>query len=175
MSTLLARCQRRDPAAWAEVIEKYQRLVYAVASRNGLGPEDAEDVTQTVFVEFYASLDRIRDDDRLASWLMTVARRQAWRVRNRSRLHVALEVVPEESVDPIAGLVDRHAVRSAVESLNDASRRLMWLLYFDPSEPSYADIADDMGRAIGGIGPMRQRTLERLREHAEGREEAGSR
>ena len=40
---------------------------------------------------------------------------------------------------------------------------LLLALYFDPAAPSYSEIAERMGRAIGGIGPMRARCLERLR------------
>src|SRR5580658_4394792 len=36
-------------------------------------------------------------------------------------------------------------------------------LYFDPAEPSYAQVARRLGRSAGGIGPMRARCLQRLR------------
>ena len=83
---LLNRCRARDAAAWNQLVGRYERLVYSVALRNGLDADDAADVTQNTFVNLLDAMDRIRDEERLASWLMTVARRQAWRVRTRAAL-----------------------------------------------------------------------------------------
>jgi len=40
---------------------------------------------------------------------------------------------------------------------------LLLALYFDPVTPSYAQVAERLGRSIGGIGPMRARCLQRMR------------
>jgi DNA-directed RNA polymerase specialized sigma24 family protein len=36
-------------------------------------------------------------------------------------------------------------------------------LFFDPSEPSYAEIAVRLGRPLGSVGPLRARCLDRLK------------
>lgn len=160
---LLARCRQRDPEAWNLLVGRYERLVYSVALRNGLRAEDAADVTQTTFVTLIDSLDRIRDEERLPSWLMTVARRQAWRVRNLSRRQVDLEQVPETSVDPLADWDTVVTLHDALAELGGTCRDLLEALYFEPESPSYAEIAERFGRSIGGIGPLRGRCLEKLR------------
>lgn len=160
---LITRCRAKDPEAWRLLVERYERLVYAVAVRNGLSAEDAADVTQTTFVTLIDSLTRIRDHERLASWLMTVARRQSWRQRNVSRRSVPLEFADELTVDPLAEWDSLTAVHDALAELGGTCRELIVALYFDPAEPSYADIAERMGRSIGGIGPMRGRCLTKLR------------
>ena len=38
------------------------------------------------------------------------------------------------------------------------------LLYFDPSIPSYADVAATLSMPIGSIGPLRARCLKKLRK-----------
>ncbi len=160
---LLARCRRRDPEAWNMLVSRYERLVYSVALRNGLGAEDAADVTQGTFVTLIDSLDRIRDEDRLPSWLMTVTRRQAWRVRNLSRRHVGLEDVAEAAEDPLADWDTVVTLHDALAELGGTCRDLLEALYFEPESPSYAEIAERFGRSIGGIGPLRGRCLEKLR------------
>ena len=160
---LLARCRRRDPEAWNLLVGRYERLVYSVALRNGLSAEDAADVTQTTFVSLIDALDRIRDEERLPSWLMTVARRQAWRVRNLSRRQVDLGELPEDSVDPLAGWDEVVTLHDALAELGGTCRDLLEALYFEPESPSYAEIAERFGRSIGGIGPLRGRCLEKLR------------
>jgi RNA polymerase sigma factor (sigma-70 family) len=163
---LLERCRAGDARAWDALVDRYERLIFAVAARNGLSPEDAADVTQTTFVALIDALDRIEDETRLASWLMTVARRQAWRLRSMSRRSIPLESVP----DPVADVVDPYvdwdaqvAIHDALGTLGGTCRDLLLALYFEPEEPSYADIAQRLDRAIGGIGPLRGRCLERLR------------
>lgn len=162
---LLSRCRARDAAAWDLLVERYERLIYAVALRNGVTAEDAADITQSTFVALIDSLDRIRDEERLASWLMTVARRQAWRVRDRSRQTLTLDADHETATptDPFADWETLTVLHDALAQLGGTCRELLLALYFDPDEPSYAEIASRFGRAIGGIGPLRGRCLERLR------------
>lgn len=160
---LLARCRERDATAWDQLVSRYERLVYSVALRNGLGDADAADVTQNTFVTLIDSLDRLRDEERLASWLMTVARRQSWRVRNLNRRTVDLEQVGEDVADPVAEWDTVIALHDALATLGGTCRELLQALYLDPAGPSYAEIARHFGRSIGGIGPLRGRCLEKLR------------
>jgi RNA polymerase sigma factor (sigma-70 family) len=160
---LLARCRRRDPEAWDILVTRYERLVYSVAVRNGLSSEDAADVTQATFVALIDSLERLREEDRLGSWLMTVARRQSWRVRNRARTQVDLDAVAETADEPLAEWDTVLALHGALSELGGTCKSLLEALYLDPEAPSYAEIAARMGRSIGGIGPLRGRCLEKLR------------
>ncbi len=158
---LLARCRTGDGAAWHELVDRYQRLVFSVALRDGLDVEDAADVTQTTFVALLDSITQLRSDERLAAWLMTVARRTAWRMRRRREQEVGVAELP-----PVADERDWEQVAALHEGLARLAapcRDLLAALYFDPSEPSYEEIAHRLGRAIGGIGPMRARCLQRLR------------
>jgi RNA polymerase sigma factor (sigma-70 family) len=160
---LLRRCRRRDADAWNILVGRYERLVYTVALRNGLSPEDAADVTQATFVALVDSLDKLRDEEKLPSWLMTVARRQAWRTRNLSRRTTPLEVADEGTTDPFADWATTTALHDALATLGGTCRELLLALYFEPGEPSYAEIANRFGRSIGGIGPLRGRCLDKLR------------
>lgn len=162
-SDLLVRCRRRDSEAWNELVSRYERLVYTVALRNGLGAEDAADVTQATFVALIDALDRLRDDEKLASWLMTVARRQAWRSRNLSRRTTPVEATPDDVSDPFADWATTTALHDALSTLGGTCRELLLALYFEPEAPSYAEIAERFGRSIGGIGPLRGRCLDKLR------------
>lgn len=169
---LLRRCREGDEDAWAELVSRYERLVFGVATHEGLTVEDAADVTQTVFEALFISLPELRDDDRLSSWLFAVARRQAWRVRERSgreRLSAAtvdgadrlpLWVSQQDATDEVERSLWLH---EALQELGEPCRSLLIALYFDPSGPSYAEVALRLGRPIGSIGPSRARCLEHLR------------
>lgn len=160
---LLTRCRLGNEDAWHRLVERYERLVYSVAVRNGLDRHEASDVTQTVFVALIDALHTLEDDTKLASWLMTVARRQAWRLRSAQRRTVSIEDVSDPTVDPYPQWNSLIVVHDALSTLGGTCRDLLLSLYFDPDQPSYADIAERMGRSVGGIGPMRGRCLDRLR------------
>jgi len=176
-SQLLARCREGDESAWAALVGRYERLVYTVALRNGLSSEDAADVCQSTFVALLEAIDTVRDEHRLASWLMTVARRHAWRTYNRSGREFLVADpadLPRTGTEGSAGWDDLLAVHDALSQIGQPCRDLLVALYFEPSAPSYADIARRFGRSIGGIGPMRGRCLERMRTLMDDGGESGS-
>jgi len=159
---LLEGCRNGDAQSWDALVHRYERLVFSVALRSGLTPVDAADVTQVTFIALLEACDRLRDDERLAAWLITVARRKAWRVirqmsRERLSEEVATEPAPSLSWEDIAILHD------ALLRLERPCRELLLALYFDPDKPSYAEIAARFDRSVGGIGPMRGRCLQRMR------------
>jgi RNA polymerase sigma factor (sigma-70 family) len=160
---LLNACREGDQDAWGLLVERYERLVFSVALRNGVAREEAADITQMTFMALLESIGTVREGERVASWLMSVARRLAWRQRRRSeREHLGVEEVsgPE---DPIAAWERVAVIQEGLQRLAPACRDLLLALYFCPAPQSYARIAERLGRPIGGIGPMRARCLQCLR------------
>jgi RNA polymerase sigma-70 factor, ECF subfamily len=92
---LVPRCQRGDEAAWRELVSLHTRRVFALAYRFTGRVDDAEDLTQEVFVKVYQTLDRYRQGDgSFGSWLMAVARNHAidhYRRRRQDALRHAEE------------------------------------------------------------------------------------
>lgn len=167
-AALMTQVRAGHTEAWEELVRRYQRLVYSVALRSGLPPEDAIDVTQDTFLIFLESSSTMRSDESVASWLMTVARRQSWRVRQRAKREIPVAGV---AVDDEPGDLDWDQIASvhdALSKMGHPCRDLLLALYFDPAEPTYSAIAHRMGRSIGGIGPLRARCLKRLHELLEG-------
>lgn len=162
---VLERCRRGDGAAWREVVSRYERLVYSIPRRLGLGPSEAADVAQATFAALIASLSSIDDPDRLASWLGTVARRESYKQMTASRRTVTLTDGddPIDPDDPFERLDRALWIHAAVHELGEPCRTLLEQLFFDRSAPSYDDVAQKMMRPVGSIGPMRSSCLARLR------------
>ncbi len=75
-AALAERCRGGDDAAWAELVDRYSRYVYAIAARGyDLRDDDAEDVFQDVFARAYSNLDKLRDPGALRPWLGQLTRR----------------------------------------------------------------------------------------------------
>ena len=73
---LVERCRAGDEDAWAALVERFSRYVYAIASgAYRLQEADAEDVFQDVFARTYEQLDRLRDDAAIRPWIGQTTRR----------------------------------------------------------------------------------------------------
>ena len=58
---------------------------------------------------------------------------------------------------------EQQNIRNAVNKLPDRCRKLLELLYFETTNPSYEEIGRVMNMPVASIGPTRARCLEKLR------------
>jgi RNA polymerase sigma factor (sigma-70 family) len=161
---LIASCLRGEEQAWAELITRYQRLIYSVARGLCPQPEDCADVFQRVCLELYQSLKNLRNDQTLPAWLITVTKRCSYAVLRTKRTTVPIEDFEVGSDQKILQIEKEFLVERAVGELPDRCRMLIDLLYFDVDEPSYEDISRRMGMPVASIGPTRARCLEKLKK-----------
>ncbi|MFN2190236.1 MAG: RNA polymerase sigma factor, partial [Candidatus Promineifilaceae bacterium] len=121
------------------------------------------------------NLKTLRQPERIAAWLVTTTRRECWERRRGDSYkktitsdlesHIIKTKSDEPSPDELVATYERHeALRQAMDLLEPRCRRLIHLLYFDPSIPTYADVAEMLSIPIGSIGPMRARCLKKLRK-----------
>lgn len=161
---LIDRCIKGDPAAWKDLVVRYERLVYSVALTFCSQPDDASDVFQQVWMELYQHLSDLRNVEALPAWLITVTRRQAFKlIRSRHDSEQLDEEVPDVK-QQLTQIEREHALERALEQLPDRCRNLINLLYFTADEPSYADISGKLAMPVASIGPTRARCLEKLKK-----------
>lgn len=164
--SLIARCLDGDETAWVDLVGRYDRLVFAVGRRAGLTQEDAEDVFQVVFTTLYRRLESLRDQDRLAAWLITTTHREAIRVRRHARPHDELADELPATDAPTEQIVEQElmsqTVRDAMAALDDRCAALLRALFLE-TEQAYAAIAGRLGIAVGSNGPTRARCLAKLK------------
>lgn len=165
---LVAAAGRGDQQAWDGLVERYGRLVWSVIRSYRLDAATAADVSQTTWLRLVEHLHRLRDPDRVGSWLATTARNECRRVYRRSGRAIPSEFTMDV-VDPAAGPAERavldeeaRLVVEALELMPEQCRELLRLIVADPPL-SYDEIAGVLRRPVGSIGPTRQRCLERLR------------
>jgi RNA polymerase sigma factor (sigma-70 family) len=166
---LLAACLAGEQEAWQVLVERYSRLVYSIAFKSGLNETEAADLVQDVFTIVLRRLESLQQVERFSSWLITIANREAWRMK-RARADAP---VPEDIDLPAEGesmestvIAWEHAVsvRTALSQLDDRCRHLLDMLFLRDPRPPYDEISTQLGIAVGSIGPIRGRCLGRLRE-----------
>jgi len=174
VTDLVIRARSGDKQAWDALIERYAPLVWSICHRYWIGGADAEDVSQTVWLQLVDQLDRICDPAALPGWLATTTRRECWRVQRAAwEPHAGgwlldAEDIPDEqarTAEQEVLLAERNAaLREAFTDLPPGCQQLMALLMEDPPVP-YADISARLGIPVGSIGPSRARCLAKLRRH----------
>jgi len=60
------------PADFGEVVEKYSSLVYSVALRMTRNPDDAQDISQEVFLSAYKAYPSFRGESAVSTWLYRI-------------------------------------------------------------------------------------------------------
>jgi len=70
---LLIRLKSGDKLAFAELVAVYQKKVINICYRFLLNKEDAEDVSQEVFIEAYHSISDFRGNAKLSTWIYRIA------------------------------------------------------------------------------------------------------
>jgi len=161
---LIESCLRGEQTGWTQLLAKYERLIYSVARALCPDREDCSDVFQNVCLALYQNLERLRSDQIVSAWLITVTRRQAYMMIRAKKPYVQIEeneLVAQAKVDLIA---QEFEMELAVARLDERCQRLIRFLYFDWSEPGYAEIAADLGMLVGSIGPTRARCLDKLKK-----------
>jgi RNA polymerase sigma factor (sigma-70 family) len=168
---LVARCRAGDEQAWAELVERFSRYVYAIAAQAfRLSDADAEDVFQEVFARAYQHLDTLRDDAAVRPWLAQLTRRLCIdRLRAASREHPASEedLVPAGTDDTLGLIEEALVVHEALATMPEHCREI--LDRFFGRDESYRTIAAALDLPSGTIASRISRCLTRLREVLEGR------
>jgi RNA polymerase sigma factor (sigma-70 family) len=179
---LVARCLRGEEAAWALFLERYGRLIYATILKVGLPAVEQEEAFQETVMAVFRQLGRLRENDRLVSWIVGIAWRQAInriRARGRERRYTEMDDGQVSILEAMPGDLPPDQTRLALEraqharegmaALPERCRRLLQYLFYEDPPPDYAEISRREGIPIGSLGPTRARCLEKLRTYFEGR------
>jgi RNA polymerase sigma factor (sigma-70 family) len=163
---LVRACREGKADAWATLVTRYSRYVYAIAVQAyRLGEHDAEDVFQEVFARTFEHLDRLRADDAIRPWIGQLTRRLAIdRIRAARRESVGdpeLELLEAHAEPELERLELALGVRAAMETLPEHCREI--LDRFFAQGESYHEIAAALELPMGTIASRISRCLTKLR------------
>ena len=161
IETLIQRCLSGDQAAWERIVQLHRRKVFNVAYKFVGRHEEAEDLTQDIFLKLFKSLDTFDRRANFQTWLISVSRNLCidhYRSVRKERETIDREVDTSELAPsapepgPIAALEQRDRVvllRLALAALPDTLRTAVLLR--DLQELSYQEIADRLKLPEGTV------------------------
>lgn len=169
-AALVGRCRDGDQQAWAELVERTSRYVYAIALQAyRLSPHDAEDVFQETYTRAYEHLRSLRDDGAVVAWLAQLTRRLCVdKLRSGAReTPMGDEIEPADVDDTLAKLDEALVVHAALDAAPGHCREV--LDRFFCRDESYATIGEALDLPSGTIASRISRCLSRLRDYMEGK------
>jgi RNA polymerase sigma-70 factor (ECF subfamily) len=165
-AALVARCRLGDEDAWAELVERFSRYVYAICIQGfRLGSHDAEDVFQDVFAKVFEQLDNLRDDAAIRPWLAQLTRRTCIDRFRRARPETPVDEIDAGVEDVLATLDEALAVRQVLAGIGEPCGEM--LDRFFARDESYRVIGEQLGLPSGTIASRISRCLEKLRSAME--------
>jgi RNA polymerase sigma-70 factor (ECF subfamily) len=158
---IIERCLNGDQAAWESIVRMYRRKVFNVAYKFVGRHDQAEDLTQDVFLKLYKSLDTFDRRANFQTWLISVSRNLCidhYRAVRKERETINRDVDPADlapvSPDPRADTLleqrDRvRLLRQALDKLAPTLRTAVMLR--DIQELTYQEIADKLHLPEGTV------------------------
>jgi RNA polymerase sigma-70 factor (ECF subfamily) len=161
LEALIQRCLRGDQSAWEAIVKQHRRKVFNVAYKFVGKHDEAEDLTQEIFLKIFKALDTFDRRANFQTWLISVSRNLCidhYRSVRKERETIDRDVDANEltpaspHVSPIAALEQRDRItllRQALAALPDTLRTAVVMR--DLQELSYQEIATHLGLPEGTV------------------------
>lgn len=168
---LIERCLRKDNTAWEQIVARFRRKIFHIAYKFTGKHDEAEDLTQEIFLKVFRSLEKFNRDADFSTWLSSVARNYCidhYRASKREREVlvedlVAFDLAPASSGNPHRVLEERDRssfVRRGLEMLPEKLREAVVLR--DLQGLSYQEMADQLRLPEGTVKSRINRGREEL-------------
>lgn len=173
---LISKILQGDKALFAQVVERYQNYVFTLVLRFTDNREDAEEISQDIFVKAYRSLADFRGEAKFSTWLYTIVRTSCITFLRKKKLDITsidnertfLQLENQESGFK-ANVIEqksRHAmVNEAIRLLSPDDAQLITLFY--KGEQSLEEIGRVMGLEPNTVKVKLHRARHRLKEKME--------
>jgi RNA polymerase sigma factor (sigma-70 family) len=173
---LISKILQGDQAIFAQLVERYQNYVFTLVLRFTDSREDAEEISQDIFVKAYRSLADFRGESKFSTWLYTIVRTSCITFLRKKKLDTTsidnertfLQLENRESGFSANTIEQksRHAmVNDAIRLLSPDDAQLITLFY--KGEQSLEEIGRIMGLEPNTVKVKLHRARHRLKEKME--------
>ncbi len=161
VDTLIEQCLDGDQAAWEQIVRLHWRKVFNVAYKFVGSHEQAEDLTQEIFLKIFRSLGTFDRRANFQTWLVSVSRNLCidhYRSVRKERQTIDRDVPADDlspaaaTVSPLAALENRDLaslLRQALQTIPQSLR--VAVLLRDLQELSYLEIAQRLNLPEGTV------------------------
>jgi RNA polymerase sigma factor (sigma-70 family) len=157
--------------AFNQLVRKYQQKVYWHVRKMVIDHDDADDLTQEVFVKVWTHLDGFRKDSQLYTWIYRIATNECLNFLSSKKkrfflpIHdVAAELAEKlDSTDSLSGDEIQLKLQKALLKLPDKQRLVFNMKYFD--ELKYEEISEILGTSVGALKASYHIAVKKIEEY----------
>jgi len=169
-----------DKEKFRMLVEKYQQMVFRTCMGFLHNKDDADDLTQDIFIQAYQSLSRFKSEAAFSTWLYRIAVNASLNKVRKSSKNLILQRIdaffgtekskdltfsPSDMEDPENILIRQEHIewiRRTLDSLPENQRTAIVLSKYD--DLSQKEIAEIMKTTEGAVEALLQRAKKNLRE-----------
>lgn len=175
-SDLVRAFKNGDIRGYNEIVRKYQQQVYWIIRKMVQSHDDADDITQEVFIKVHSALGDFREESNLFTWLYRIATNYAInhirkvKVKNTVSFEVVTEQVVANEKEGGEALDEerrRKILGEAIETLPPQQRAVFNMRYYD--ELPYEEIANILKKSVGGIKANYFHAVKKIGEYVKAR------
>ena len=162
---LLPRVGQGDTSALEALYVQTERAVYALALSILRDPEEAQDVTQEVYLKVRAAAHLYVPQGKPLAWLFTITKNLCRDVqRTRGRTDQAPEGLEDDArFSYVSDPTDRLVLEAALKALGDEERQVV--LLHAVSGLKHREIAQDLGLPLSTVLSRYNRALKKLKRY----------
>lgn len=165
-----------DQQAYAGLVSRYQNYVFTLALRFTKNREDAEEVSQDIFIKAYKALADFRGQSRFSTWLYTIVNTTCISFLRKKRLDThsldsdkVFQLADSQESGMYANQVEQksriHMVNQAIKMLSPDDAGIITLFY--KNEQTLEEIAQILGVGVNAAKVRLHRARARLKEKME--------
>lgn len=157
--SLIKKIIRGNNQAFGMLIDRHQDFVYTIAFRILKSKEDAEEITQDVFLKIYDALPTFKMESKFTTWIYTITYRAAiskWRKQPADSISISdAEIeytLDTQSLNPLSQLEEQdriNQIRAGINELGSNEAVVLSLYYL--KELKIKEIAEITGISEANI------------------------
>ena len=152
------------------LVRAYQQKVYWHARKMVVDHDDADDVTQEVFIKVHRHIDRFREDARLYTWIYRIATNECLNFLQKKKRRFFMPIGDvegelAEKLDHAPGLNGEEIqlrLQKALLTLPAKQRIVFNMKYFD--DLTYEDISEATGTSVGALKASYHHAVKKIEE-----------
>lgn len=153
------------------LVTKYQKKVYWLTRKMVVDHDDANDLTQNVFIKVWKNLDRFREDASLYTWIYRIASNECLNFikKKKNVLFIPIYDLTKELHAKLdsGSLIDGDDIsirlQKAIITLPDKQRLVFNMKYFD--DLTYEEMSDVLGTSVGALKASYHHAVKKIEQH----------
>lgn len=152
------------------LVRSYQQRVYGLVRKMVIDHDDADDITQEVFIKIHKAIENFREDAQLYTWIYRIATNESltFLSKKRRRFFLPLEDIgPElaakiDSTPALSGDEIQKKLQKALLTLPDKQRLVFNLKYYE--EMPYEEMSAVTGTSEGALKASYHHAVKKIEE-----------